>query len=340
MTTFSLCMIVKNEEKTLARCLDSIADLMDEIIIIDTGSTDATKEIAGRYTDRVYDYAWTGDFSDARNYSFSLATGDYIYAADADEVLDPENHKRLSDLKQVLLPEVEIVQMKYHTISPEGADYDTVLNCRMEYRPKLYKRLRTWTWQDPVHEMVRLSPVVFDSDIVIEHRPDGLHNKRDFSIFINAYKKQGYLSDNLWTMYATELLKTGDPEDLKAAAAVYAQAPASAELEAACVLARYYRLFGLSHDFEALGLADIAADNCSELCYELAAYLESQGQAEQALGWYEKALTVTRPALDIHTGGDKALGGMSRCYWALGQNDAADQYAAKAKKWELPLEFD
>ena len=53
MTTFSLCMIVKNEENVLARCLDSLADLMDEIIIVDTGSTDKTKEIAARYTDKM-----------------------------------------------------------------------------------------------------------------------------------------------------------------------------------------------------------------------------------------------------------------------------------------------
>ena len=54
-TTISLCMIVKNEERVLARCLDSVADLVDEIIIVDTGSTDATKEIAARYTEQIYD---------------------------------------------------------------------------------------------------------------------------------------------------------------------------------------------------------------------------------------------------------------------------------------------
>ena len=55
MATISLCMIVKNEEQVLARCLDSVADLMDEIIIVDTGSTDRTKEVAARYTDQIYD---------------------------------------------------------------------------------------------------------------------------------------------------------------------------------------------------------------------------------------------------------------------------------------------
>ena len=74
MATISLCMIVKNEEQVLARCLDSVADLMDEIIIVDTGSTDRTKEIAARYTDQIYDFAWIGDFSAARNFSFSKAT--------------------------------------------------------------------------------------------------------------------------------------------------------------------------------------------------------------------------------------------------------------------------
>ena len=73
MITISLCMIVKNEEKLLARCLDSVAGLMDEIIIVDTGSTDRTKEIAARYTDKIYDFEWVQDFSAARNFAFSKA---------------------------------------------------------------------------------------------------------------------------------------------------------------------------------------------------------------------------------------------------------------------------
>ena len=141
MATISLCMIVKNEEAVLARCLDSIADLMDEIIIVDTGSTDHTKEIAAKYTSQVYDFKWTSDFSAARNFSFSKANMDYIYAADADEVLDDFNHERFLRLENALLPEIEIVQMKYVT----DADFDTVLNAKKEYRPKLFKRLRTWS---------------------------------------------------------------------------------------------------------------------------------------------------------------------------------------------------
>lgn len=112
---FSLCMIVKNEEAVLNRCLESMVSAMDEIIIVDTGSTDATKKIAAAYTDQIYDFPWTGNFAEARNYAASKATGDYIYTADADEYLEPEELQKLLQLKKVLLPEVEIVQMLYCT---------------------------------------------------------------------------------------------------------------------------------------------------------------------------------------------------------------------------------
>ena len=74
MISISLCMIVKNEERVLERCLQSLQGLMDEIIIVDTGSTDRTKEIAKKYTDKIYDFTWIDDFSAARNFSFSKAT--------------------------------------------------------------------------------------------------------------------------------------------------------------------------------------------------------------------------------------------------------------------------
>ena len=96
MTTFSLCMIVKDEEEVLSRCLNSLCDIMDEIIIVDTGSTDRTKEIAKKYTDKVFDYKWCNDFADARNFAASKAVGDYIYTADADEYLDNENKEKQS----------------------------------------------------------------------------------------------------------------------------------------------------------------------------------------------------------------------------------------------------
>jgi glycosyltransferase involved in cell wall biosynthesis len=83
----SLCMIVKNEEHCLRRCLDSVRDYVDEMIIVDTGSTDHTVEIAKSYHAQIYHHPWENDFSKHRNQSLSYATGDWILQLDADEEL-------------------------------------------------------------------------------------------------------------------------------------------------------------------------------------------------------------------------------------------------------------
>lgn len=99
-------------------------------------STDSTKDIAHKYTDKVYDYKWCDDFAAARNYAFSLASCDYIFSADADEILDERNNQALKDLKSMLLPEIDIVQMYY----VNDNDYNSVYNVHRELRPKLFKR--------------------------------------------------------------------------------------------------------------------------------------------------------------------------------------------------------
>lgn len=87
----TLCLIVKNEEKYLERCLKSLYEYVDEIIITDTGSKDNTVEITKKYTQNIHHFEWIDDFSAARNYCHSFATGDYILWMDADEWFDKEN---------------------------------------------------------------------------------------------------------------------------------------------------------------------------------------------------------------------------------------------------------
>lgn len=89
-TTISACMIVKNEEELLPRCLKSIRDLVDEIILVDTGSEDRTVQIAEEFGCKIYHFPWQGDFSSARNESLKHATKDWIFIIDADEELPPE----------------------------------------------------------------------------------------------------------------------------------------------------------------------------------------------------------------------------------------------------------
>ena len=87
MPTISLCMIAKNEEKYLEQCLNSVKGLADEIIIVDTGSTDRTKEMAKNFNARIFDFKWIGDFSAARNESIRHAAKEWILVMDADEVI-------------------------------------------------------------------------------------------------------------------------------------------------------------------------------------------------------------------------------------------------------------
>ncbi|MCL1470529.1 glycosyltransferase family 2 protein [Argonema antarcticum] len=101
----SLCMIVKNEKENLPRCLASAKPYVDEMIVVDTGSQDGTPEIALSYGAKVSYFEWCDDFSAARNYSISLASGDWILLLDADEelVVETENFKQqLADNKELL----------------------------------------------------------------------------------------------------------------------------------------------------------------------------------------------------------------------------------------------
>lgn len=95
--TISCCMIVKNEEAFLAQCLDSVKDYVDEIIIVDTGSTDSTVEISRRYTDKVYFHPWEDSFAKARNQANSYASMEWIFSIDADEELLPGNGPKLRE---------------------------------------------------------------------------------------------------------------------------------------------------------------------------------------------------------------------------------------------------
>lgn len=149
MPTISLCMIVKNEEANLACCLDSVADLVDEIIIVDTGSTDRTVEIASRYTEKVYSYSWRDDFSDARNESFSRAAMDYCMWMDADDVLEGTQRDGFLQLKRTLSPDADMIMMRYHTaFDEEGRPTFSY------FRERWIRNCPEYRWEGEVHEVI------------------------------------------------------------------------------------------------------------------------------------------------------------------------------------------
>lgn len=336
MITVSLCMIVKNEENILARCLDSVADLMDEIIIVDTGSTDATKKIAANYTDQIYDFTWVGDFSAARNFAFSKANMEYIYSADADEVLDDKNREVFRQLKETLLPEIDMVQMYYANQLSHG----TIYNYDRELRPKLFKRLRTFRWQGAIHEQVGLEPVIYDSDIEIRHMPENNHKDRDLAAFVRM-TGEGYRPDKrLHNIYAKELFISGEDKDFIAAREFFRQSCQDTERsedeikEAACVAARAARICGDIEDFFKYALKVIACEGCAEICCELGEYFLQKRDIDEAIVWFYNGAYETESILNVHSGGDIPLYGLAECYREAGNEAQAAEYERLAREWK------
>ncbi len=180
MNTISLCMIVKNEEKHIGNCLSSIHDLVDEIIIVDTGSTDKTKEICKQFTSKIYDFEWNYDFSSARNYSFSHATSDYIMWLDADDILIEEDRIKLKKLKEEMDGSVDVYSLIYNYKHNENG------KCTYSFmRERILKNNDRLYWTCIVHELLNYDnpQKVKNTDIVITHTSNHDNGKTYIDFF-------------------------------------------------------------------------------------------------------------------------------------------------------------
>ncbi len=161
MKTLNLVMIVKNEERCLARCLESVKDLVDDIIIVDTGSADNTKKIALSFGAKLYDYAWINDFSAARNFALSKSTSDWNLILDADEYL---TEGRKQDIAEFLenTQQLGAIQIKSSYMDNNELSYGIDFITRLIPKGTLYT--------GKIHEQVdsklpRYSiPLIFDHD--------------------------------------------------------------------------------------------------------------------------------------------------------------------------------
>ena len=201
MKEISLCMIVKNEEKVIGRCLDSISDIVDEIIIVDTGSTDKTKSIVSQYTDKIYDFEWVNDFAKARNYSFSKATKEYVFWLDADDVVLEEDRKKLIKLKEGMDGTVDVYTMIYNYSQDENG-----MPLIIQRRERIVKRENNYQWLSPIHEVIVPSGNIVDTDIVITHEKHEIKDvNRNLKIFEEMIKNHVKFDDRQEYCYAKEL---------------------------------------------------------------------------------------------------------------------------------------
>lgn len=194
-------MIVKNEETVLSRALSSIQEIADEIIIVDTGSTDNTKKIALNYTDKVYDFQWCDDFSKARNYSFSKATCQYCMWLDADDILLEEDKQKMLHLKKTLSLDTSVVMMKYNTSFDKNGKPDFTY-----YRERLLRRCDGFQWESFIHEVISPRGKVEYSDIAITHKKEKVgDSNRNLKIYQNHLNRGVQLSPREMYYYAREL---------------------------------------------------------------------------------------------------------------------------------------
>lgn len=126
MATLSVCMIVKNEEQWLPKSLESIKNLADEIIIVDTGSTDKTKEIAKTYNAKIFDFKWDDDYADARNFSISKATSDWILWLDADETVSKKDHNYFKQIMKEEKFPIVVLEQRHYTNDKKNPQFKPV----------------------------------------------------------------------------------------------------------------------------------------------------------------------------------------------------------------------
>lgn len=332
-------MIVKNEEAVLARCLDSIAEAVDEIIIVDTGSTDKTKEIAAKYANKVLDFEWINDFSAARNFAFEAATMDYQMWLDADDVLPDEEREKLLELKESLDPDVDMVTMKYHT------NFDKNQNPLLtSTRERLLKRENNYKWQDPVHECIPLSGRIHHSDITIWHQkpPSDEMSTRNLNIY-EAVEKSGKIMTPRQIYYFARELK--DHRQFAKAAYYFrrfldTKEGWSEDNIAACFLLSICYA-ALKEDGKVLPVLFESFHEAApraEICCEIGYFYKRKHDYKTALDWFSLALKLENP---------DSLGFVLQDYWgfipsiescvcccALGQYERAMEYNKIASQFK------
>lgn len=200
MVSISLCMIIKNEEETLERCLKSVEEFVDEIIIVDTGSDDKSKDIAMGFGAKIYDFKWINDFSAARNFAFSKATNEYIIWLDGDDYISDLNIKKFKELKESLDDKVDYVSMVYSL--SRDINGNTTYSLK---RNRLVKRSKNFKWIGRIHEYLEVGGVGLSSDIEVNHGKLKPHGTRNLDIFENMKKENTEFTTRDTFYYANEL---------------------------------------------------------------------------------------------------------------------------------------
>ncbi len=289
MPAFSLCMIVKNEEKVLKRCLNSIKGIFDEIIICDTGSTDKTKEIAKEFTDKIYDFKWCDDFSKARNFAFSKSESDYNMWLDADDVITEDNRKKLAKLKESISPDTDIIMMPYYTAFDENGS--PVFSF---YRERIVKNNGRFLFKGRVHEAINLNGKIMYSDIAVHHKSiKTSYNKRNLLIYEKQLENGEPFSARDMFYYGRELYYHKNYKKSREILNKFLKSDGWAEnkIEACKILAYSYLAENKTEQaVNTLTKSFLYDVPRAEICCELGYIFKNNNKFKNAVFWFKTAL--------------------------------------------------
>lgn len=336
MNSISLCMIVRNEEDSLGRCLASVKEAVDEIVIVDTGSTDRTKEIAASFGAVIYDFEWIDDFAAARNYAFEQATQTFILWLDADDVLEAEDLRRLLALKSKELP-YDSITMNYHlTFDSAG---NPVYSLR---RNRLVRRASGFRWHGPVHEYLGVSGRIHHSDIAVTHRKERQHTDRNLRIYLKRLEAGEEFSPRDQYYFANELR---DHARFEEAAEWYEKFLESGrgwvedEIGACMKQADCFGRLRQSGRQIASLLRTLSYDvPRAEFCCRLGAVFLEQKRYQQAVYWFTQATLLEKPA-NLMGATDNAAWTwlphlqLTVCYDRMGDRSKAIEHHKKARSY-------
>lgn len=336
LNSISLCMIVRNEEDSLGRCLSSVREAVDEIVIVDTGSTDRTKEIAASFGAVIFDFEWIDDFAAARNYSFEQATKSFILWLDADDVIDKADLERLKTLKAGELP-YDSITMNYHlTFDSAG---NPVFSLR---RNRLVRRSRGFRWHGPVHEYLAVSGRIHHSDAAVTHRKERRHTDRNLRIYLKRLEAGEHFSPRDHYYFANELR---DHARLQEAADWYEKFLESGlgwvedEIGACMKQADCYGRMQQQDRQIASLLRTLSYDlPRAEFCCQLGAVLIEQKRYKQAIYWFTQATLLEKPK-DLMGATDNATWTwlphlqLTVCYDRIGDRSKAVEHHRIAQRY-------
>ena len=333
MKTLSVTLIVKNEESNLARLLPQL-QFADELIIVDTGSTDNSVSVAKKFTNKVYDFAWRDDFSAARNYAIKRATCDYVMWLDADDIVPVETQKFIMGWKKCDMGSKNA--QEYADVYYIKYEMDTQIPFWF-WRERIVKRTPKCRFKGFIHEAIIPFGTVRYLDCKILHRPSASHEHRNLAVYRNAQKngKRFTLRDKFY--FAKTLVECDLNNEALPILRKFVSNPRAYgvdRVEGYKLLARLAMDGGdmiLARQYLARSLAVMPPS--SEVCCLLANTYFVERDYLHAAQWYSLALACDNQRGFVNEYYCKFLPNLqlSVCYWQLGDKKRACRYHESAK---------